>query len=258
MPIESYAGFRRRSLRNAAEELKYELTRYPGVFDVSDTFRSGKQEIQLQLLPEARNLGLTLNDLGSQVRNAFYGVEAQRIQRGQDDVRVMVRFQKANAHRWVIWKICTSVRLRAAMPFYSVAQFEVSRGFSEIRRLDGRRVVGQRRCRPHHGTPESVMADIKAKLVTKLQEKYPTVVFDVGGEQEERNSSFISLGIGLLFSCFVIYGLLAIPLKSYLQPMVIMSVIPLARWVPSWATTFLTCSLCSFRPWALLPWLGLS
>lgn len=62
--------------------------------------------------------------------------------------------------------------------------------------------------------------------MTKLQEKYPTVVFDVGGEQEERNSSFISLGIGLLFSCFVIYGLLAIPLKSYLQPMVIMSVIP--------------------------------
>ena len=113
------------------------------------------------------------------------------------------------------------------VPFYSVAQFEVSRGFSEIRRLDGRRVVEvSADVDRTMVTPESVMADIKAKLVTKLQEKYPTVVFDVGGEQEERNSSFISLGIGLLFSCFVIYGLLAIPLKSYLQPMVIMSVIP--------------------------------
>ena len=75
-------------------------------------------------------------------------------------------------------------------------------------------------------TPESIMADIKANLVTRLQPKYPSVVFEVGGEQEERNSSFVSLGIGLLFSCFVIYGLLAIPLKSYLQPAVIMSVIP--------------------------------
>ena len=70
------------------------------------------------------------------------------------------------------------------------------------------------------------MADIKNNLIGQMQERYPSVVFDVGGEQEERNSSFTSLGIGLLFSCFVIYGLLAIPLKSYLQPAVIMSVIP--------------------------------
>jgi multidrug efflux pump subunit AcrB len=215
-------------LRNAAEELKYELTRYPGVFDVSDTFRSGKQEIQLQLLPEARNLGLTLNDLGSQVRNAFYGVEAQRIQRGQDDVRVMVRFPESErASVGDLENMYIRTPQGSQVPFYSVAQFEVSRGFSEIRRLDGRRVVEvSADVDRTMVTPESVMADIKAKLVTKLQEKYPTVVFDVGGEQEERNSSFISLGIGLLFSCFVIYGLLAIPLKSYLQPMVIMSVIP--------------------------------
>ncbi|MGB0997395.1 MAG: efflux RND transporter permease subunit, partial [Pseudomonadales bacterium] len=215
-------------LRNAAEELKYELTRYPGVFDVSDTFRSGKQEIQLQLLPEARNLGLTLNDLGSQVRNAFYGVEAQRIQRGQDDVRVMVRFPESErASVGDLENMYIRTPQGSQVPFYSVAQFEVSRGFSEIRRLDGRRVVEvSADVDRTMVTPESVMADIKAKLVTKLQEKYPTVVFDVGGEQEERNSSFISLGIGLLFSCLVIYGLLAIPLKSYLQPMVIMSVIP--------------------------------
>ena len=215
-------------LRNAAEELKYQLTRYPGVFDVSDTFRSGKQEIQLQLLPEARNLGLTLNDLGSQVRNAFYGVEAQRIQRGQDDVRVMVRFPESErASVGDLENMYIRTPQGSQVPFYSVAQFEVSRGFSEIRRLDGRRVVEVSADVDRTMiTPESVMADIKAKLVVQLQEKYPSVVFDVGGEQEERNSSFISLGIGLLFSCFVIYGLLAIPLRSYLQPMVIMSVIP--------------------------------
>ena len=79
-------------MREAAEEMKAELSRYTGVFDISDSFRSGKQEVQLRLLPEAANLGLTLIDLASQVRSAFYGSEAQRVQRGQDDVRVMVRF----------------------------------------------------------------------------------------------------------------------------------------------------------------------
>ena len=215
-------------LRTAAEELKYELSSYPGVFDVADTFRSGKQEIQLKLLPEARNLGLTLNDLASQVRNAFYGVEAQRIQRGQDDVRVMVRFPESErASVGDLEDMYIRTPEGNQVPFYSVAQFEVGRGFSEIRRLDGQRVVEvSADVDRTMATPESIMADIKNNLIGQMQERYPSVVFDVGGEQEERNSSFISLGIGLLFSCFVIYGLLAIPLKSYLQPAVIMSVIP--------------------------------
>ena len=216
------------ALRSAAEELKYELSSYPGVFDIADTFRSGKQEIQLKLLPEARNLGLTLNDMASQVRNAFYGVEAQRIQRGQDDVRVMVRFPESErASVGDLENMYIRTPEGSQVPFYSVAQFDVGRGFSEIRRLDGQRVVEvSADVDRTMATPETIMADIKASLITQLQENYPTVDFDVGGEQEERNSSFLSLGIGLLFSCLVIYGLLAIPLKSYLQPAVIMSVIP--------------------------------
>ena len=215
-------------LRSAAEELKYELSSYPGIFDVADTFRSGKQEIQLNLLPEARNLGLTLNDLASQVRNAFYGVEAQRIQRGQDDVRVMVRFPESErASVGDLEDMYIRTPEGSQVPFYSVAQFEVGRGFSEIRRLDGQRVVEvSSDVDRTMATPENIMADIKNNVIERLRQNYPSVVFDVGGEQEERNSSFISLGIGLLFSCLVIYGLLAIPLQSYLQPAVIMSVIP--------------------------------
>jgi multidrug efflux pump subunit AcrB len=216
------------NLRSAAEELKYKLSSYPGVFDIADTFRSGKQEIQLNLLPEARNLGLTLNDLASQVRNAFYGVEAQRIQRGQDDVRVMVRFPESErASVGDLEDMYIRTPEGSQVPFYSVAQFEVGRGFSQIRRLDGQRVVEvSADVDRTMATPESIMADIKSDLIVRMRQNYPSVAFDVGGEQEERNSSFVSLGIGLLFSCLVIYGLLAIPLKSYLQPAVIMSVIP--------------------------------
>ena len=79
-------------LKRAALYLRTELGRYPGVMDLTDSFRAGKQEVKLDILPEAKPLGLTLNDLARQVRQAFYGEEAQRIQRGTDDVRVMVRY----------------------------------------------------------------------------------------------------------------------------------------------------------------------
>ena len=113
-------------IRLAAAALRAELSRYDGVFDITDSFRAGKQEIKLSLLPEARNLGLTLNDLARQVRFAFYGSEAQRIQRGQNDVRVMVRFPESE--RTSIGNL-EDMYIRtpagAEVPFYSVAQFDL-------------------------------------------------------------------------------------------------------------------------------------
>ena len=132
-------------MRSAAEELKYELSSYPGIFDVADTFRSGKQEIQLNLLPEARNLGLTLNDLASQVRNAFYGVEAQRIQRGRDDIKVMVRYpldERQSVENLEDLRIRTSEGRE--VPFDEVADFEITEGFSSITRVDRRREAVER------------------------------------------------------------------------------------------------------------------
>ena len=215
-------------LREAAEFVKAELSRYTGVFDISDSFRSGKQEIQLSLLPEARNLGLTLSDLASQVRSAFYGSEAQRVQRGQDDVRVMVRFPEAE--RKSIGNL-EDMYIRtpdgSEVPFYSVAKFELSRGYSTINRLDGRRTVTVR-ADVDRGTvsPEEVAESIRVELVPKFTERYPEVSISMGGEQEERLTAITGLLVGALFSLVVIYGLLAIPLRSYLQPLVIMSVIP--------------------------------
>ena len=80
------------NLKIVSTQLREELMRYPGVFDVSDSFRAGKQEVQIQILDRGKTLGLTLNDVATQVRQAFYGAESQRIQRGSDDIRVMVRY----------------------------------------------------------------------------------------------------------------------------------------------------------------------
>jgi multidrug efflux pump subunit AcrB len=215
-------------LRRAAEELKAELSRFNGVFDVSDSFRSGKQEVQLALLPEARNLGLTLSDLANQVRGAFYGAEAQRIQRGQDDVRVMVRFPEAE--RKSIGNL-EDMYIRtpngSQVPFYSVAQFDIGRGYSRINRLDGKRQVEVRADVDRSAvTPEEISAAVRAELLPQFRQRYPDIDIQLGGEQEERAEALGGLAIGSLFSLVIIYGLLAIPLRSYLQPLVIMSVIP--------------------------------
>lgn len=216
------------TLREAAEEMKAQLSRYTGVYDISDSFRSGKQEIQLSLLPEARNLGLTLQDLAGQVRSAFYGAEAQRVQRGQDDVRVMVRFPEDE--RRSIGNL-EDMYIRTPdgteVPFYSVARFEVNRGYSSIQRIDGQRTVTVS-AEVDRGlvTPEEVGASIRQELVPDLRAKFPTVEINLGGEQEERLKAVSGLAIGSGFALILIYGLLAIPLRSYLQPLVIMSVIP--------------------------------
>ncbi len=215
-------------MRKAAEEMKAELSRYTGVFDITDSFRSGKQEVQLRLLPEARNLGLTLSDLAGQVRSAFYGAEAQRVQRGQDDVRVMVRFpQEERASIGDLEEMYIRTPDGEEIPFYSVARFDLARGFSKINRRDGSRSVTVTADVDNNAvSPEEVSAKIKDELVTALIAKYPSLTIEVGGEQAERLKAMSGLLIGSGLSLILIFMLLAIPLRSYLQPFVIMSVIP--------------------------------
>ncbi|MDC3124196.1 efflux RND transporter permease subunit [Gammaproteobacteria bacterium] len=215
-------------LRLAAEELKGELSKFDGVFDISDSWRVGKQEIQLDLLPEARNLGLTLNDLATQVRAAFYGAEAQRVARGKDDVRVMVRFPEAE--RKSISNL-EDMYIRtpngSEVPFYSVADFSIARGYSAIDRRDGQRnVFVSADVDRSSVAPEEVSAAIRNQIIPSFQQRYPGIDIQLGGEQEERADALGGLAIGSLLSLILIYSLLAIPLKSYVQPLIIMSVIP--------------------------------
>ena len=215
-------------LRTAAAELRIELARYEGVNDISDSFRAGKQEIKLSLLPEARNLGLTLGDLARQVRSAFYGAEAQRVQRGEDDVRVMVRFPEAE--RKSIGNL-EDMYIRTAsgkeVPFYSVAEFDLGRGYSSIQRTNRQRVVNVTAEVDRSAvTPEDVMRSVNREVLPGLKAKFPDVKFGLAGEQEERLDAMGGLAQGALLSLILIYTLLAVPLKSYVQPLVIMSVIP--------------------------------
>ncbi|NJN53232.1 MAG: efflux RND transporter permease subunit, partial [Gammaproteobacteria bacterium] len=229
MPIDfQLAGRNVEQLQRAAADLRGELSRYDGVFDITDSFRSGKQEIKLKLLPEARNLGLTLNDLAQQVRHAFYGAEAQRIQRGPDDVRVMVRLPEDE--RESIGNL-EDMRIRTAdgteVPFTSVAAVEIGRGYSRIDRIDGQRVINVTAdVNREDASPESIINGFSQDVLPKVLAQYPGVSMSLSGESNERSKAMVGLAQASVLALFIIYTLLAIPLRSYVQPLVIMSVIP--------------------------------
>ena len=245
-------------LRDAAAHLRAELARYPGVLDLSDSFRAGKQEIKLEIRPEAKPLGLTLNDLARQVRQAFYGEEAQRIQRGTDDVRVMVRYPESE--RRSLGNL-EDMRIRTAdgteVPFSSVAKVTYGTGYSSIRRQDQQRVVDVRGdINRAVITPEEVLAAVEKTICeegTSFSNRknrcsnslFPGVKYSKSGEQQERDKAMGSIIRTVPVALMIIFALLAIPLKSYTQPLVIMSVIPfgavgaiLGHYIMGWNLVF--------------------
>ena len=215
-------------LRAAADRLKAKLAEYPGVVDIGDSFRAGKQEVKLAIHPTAEPLGLTLQDLARQVRQAFYGEEAQRVQRGRDDVRVMVRYP-ADERRSLA--DLENMRIRTAdgaeVPFRAVADAELGRGFASIRRSDRRRVVNVT-ADIDRGvtTANEVIASISASALPEILADYQGISYSLQGEQREQQRAMAGLARGYLVAIFVIYALLAVPLRSYLQPLLIMGVIP--------------------------------
>jgi multidrug efflux pump subunit AcrB len=194
---------------------------------VTDSFRAGKQEVQLTIRDSALPLGLTQIDLARQVRQAFYGEEAQRIQRGRDDVRVMVRYPESERRSLgSLEDMRIRTRDGVEVPFSAVADAEITRGFASIRRTDRTRVVTvTANVDRTVTTPDRVMGAFRAWHPT-FAAAYPSVKNRMGGEQKEQAEAadgvFKYFGMALM----IIYVLLAIPLRSYAQPLIIMSVIP--------------------------------
>ncbi|MBJ22535.1 MAG: efflux RND transporter permease subunit [bacterium] len=225
--IELYGTDSIEELTLAADAIKRNLASYAGVIDIADSFRAGKQEVQLSVRDSAVPLGLTQNDLARQVRQAFYGEEAQRIQRGRDDVRIMVRYpEEERRSLGSLEEMRIRTKEGIAVPFSAVARAEISRGFASIRRTDRERVVTVT-ASVNRGltTPAIILEEFEAWL-PEFHAQFPNVDHRYGGEQREQSTTTSGIVTGTLMALLIIYVLLAIPLGSYAQPLIIMSVIP--------------------------------
>jgi len=212
----------------AAIELTRRMQSYEGLYDIRNTFEGGRPEIKLNVKPEAEALGITLQDLASQVRAGFYGSEVQRIQRGQDEVKVMVRFpsdERDSVGYLDNMKIRTPNGDR--VPFHAVAEVELTKSPSLIQRFDRERaVLVTAEVDKDRYEPGKIQADILAKELPEVLAKYAGVRSRLSGLSQQAVEVQRDLLRGGLLAIFLIYALMAIPLKSYTQPLIIMSVIP--------------------------------
>jgi multidrug efflux pump subunit AcrB len=214
-------------LSQLAVEIKQRLSNFGGIDDIYDNSDAGKQEIRLAIKPQAELLGLTLQDLATQVRQAFYGLEVQRIQRNKEDVKVMLRYpleKRTSLSNLESMLIRTSTGIE--VPFTDVAEIEHGRSNTTIQRVNSHRSLNIKAdINKEKGNAGLIEKEIEI-FMRELLVKYPDVQYSQEGEAREQQESFRSLLLGGIFIAVCIYALLAIPFKSYFQPLVVMFVIP--------------------------------
>jgi len=215
------------TLKEITDKVKLRLATYPTVFDIEDSLSDGKEELQIELTEQGKALGLTRVSISNEVRRAFFGSQVQRIQRGRDDVRVMVRLP-LNERRTTadLENILVGTPSGGSVPLSHVAKLIPGKSPSTISRIDRYRTANVSADIEKENTNMTILqADLKEYL-DELILQYPGVSHSLEGEAKEQRESFGSLAWALLFVFFIIYALLAIPFKSYLQPIIVMSVIP--------------------------------
>lgn len=215
-------------LRQAAVELKLNLARVDGVRDIRDSFNAGGRELDIHVTPEGEALGLGDVELARQIRQAYFGAEVQRVQRGRDEVRVYVRLPEDDRTQLEsLQSLWISLPDGGRAPFSVVGRAREQTSLSIINRIDLSRVVNVQADIDKTLTSSSeVMGLVESSMLPEILARHPLVTYAVGGEVDEQRKTSVGLLYGGILVLILIYAALAIPLKSYLEPLLIMSVIP--------------------------------
>ena len=216
-------------LSAASAEITTSLSAYSDLTNIENGFVGGKRQLNFTLREEAaRTLGLNSEAVARQIRASFFGAEALREQRGRNELRVMVRLPKSQrVSEYDIESLDIRTPSGSFVALGEVADFSRNRAPTTIDREDGRRVVTVTGAlAPGVKSPTNVLEDVTGKLIPQLKAKYPELTVGLVGEQREQGEVFSSLGPNALLALFLIFSLLAVPLKSYIQPLIIMSAIP--------------------------------
>ncbi|MBN2071402.1 MAG: efflux RND transporter permease subunit [Candidatus Krumholzibacteriota bacterium] len=228
-PVEVHlSSNNNQSLLEAVEAMKDELSQFPGLIDINDNFLPGKDELQMRLKPSARALGLSLNDLARQVRAAFYGSEALRIQRDKDEVKILVRYP--DSERKTLDNI-ENMRIRTPdgteIPFAQIASVNMKQGYAVIQRSQRKRVIAVTAdVEEEIANASEINARLEEETLDQLSRRFPDVRFIIEGSGKEDKEFMSSIGRSFLFALFLIYALLAIPFRSFSQPIIVMTAIP--------------------------------
>lgn len=214
-------------LELAAADLAELLKNFTDVTDVDPGFANGKPQLDLSLTPAGRAAGLTEFDMARQVRSAFFGAEALRQQRGRDEVRVMVRLPEEDRERLYGLE---QFRLRTPsgqeLPLEQAAYIEETRAYTSIVRVHGQRVLSVTADVEETATPGLILGELRKSILPDLMTKYDGLKYSFEGDQADMQESTGSLFTGFLFALLVIYALLAVPFRSYIQPLIVMTAIP--------------------------------
>jgi len=231
-------------LKEASADLQRHLESYDGLYDIVDTYENANDEYNLELKPEAEFLGVTASNLAQQIRAAFFGAEAQRIQRDRDEVRVMVRYPERDRRSLAsLQNMMIRTASGSEVPFETVAKVVPGKSLPSIRRVDRNRIIqvsadGDTNKLDVESIEVGILEEFLPNLVAT---KYPGMGFDVRGRAAEARDNNREMTAGIYFVLAVIFALLAIPLRSYFQPLIVMSAIPfgvvgaiMGHWLMAW------------------------
>lgn len=214
-------------LEEASQAFLQRMEGYENAADVSDNYNRGKQQFDFKLLPEARKLGLTSDEVGQQVRDGFFGALAMRQLRGTNEVEVRVKLpreERKDLYNLEEYLIRTEDGVE--VPLYDIAKIETGEAFTSITRRDGRRVVGVSMDVEPAAAINQVLASIQNEELPRLQEAFPGITWSFEGSDAEMRESTQALWGNFLLALLIIYALLAIAFNSYAQPLIVMGAIP--------------------------------
>jgi multidrug efflux pump subunit AcrB len=214
-------------LEHASAELAAAMEYFPNVIDIDDGFAPGKQQIDFKVRPEAQSLNLHAVDIARQVRQSYYGAQALRQQRGRNEVKVMVRLpREERISEFHLEEMILRTPDGGEVPLLEAVDLERGRADTSIERRNGRRVITVSADVRPRSQAVQVTEALNTEILPKLSSRYPGLSYGYQGRQADRAESIQSLLRGLMIALIIIYAMLAIPLNSYIQPMVIMLAIP--------------------------------
>lgn len=214
-------------LEEASEKLANRLEKFTATRDVDDGFSRAKPQLDYKILPEGRSLGLTPSMVGRQVRNSFYGSTALRHLRGRNEVELRVKLpEDQRTSEYFVNNLVINPPQGGEIPLRDVAEVKRESSYTSIKRRDGRRTITVTSDVESNSEISRIVDTLKSDMLPDLVEEYPELAWAFEGEQAERRESMQGLFFGFLLALGVIYALLAIPFRSYVQPVVVMAAIP--------------------------------